>query len=799
MEVKEAILNMRNNRSPGSDGLTPEFYKHFFDDIINPYLNMIEETAVHGELAESMKEAILALIFKKGDRHLLKNYRPISLTNYDYKILAYVLARRMQKVIKSIVNEDQSGYIKGRFIGCNIRTIEDIIDYTENYNLMGSVICLDFEKAFDSVNWYFMLSALQKFNFGDIFIKWIKILYNKPSIRCKNNGWISESFRAERGIRQGCPVSALLFLLVAEIMAIQIRNESEIKGFKISGETFKLTHYADDTTLLLSDLNSIENTINLISNFSQVSGLRLNISKCEGMWLGKEDRPVKSYCGINFTNEPIKCLGLYIGGNEKLREDLNWTKKLSKFDKLLERWKERKLTIFGKVIILKALAVSQLVFNFNLLPVPTNIINRINRSMYNFLWNANDRIRRNVLISNRQNGGIAMVDLECKVKALKAAWVSRIFLNINAKWTSFLKEYLNKINFRIELFIKMQFTNVKSFPVMKILPTFYQDILVSFNTCKVTDCIDTENALLCKVIWGNNAFSNKGKCLYLPNWIKSGFIFVKDLFDEKGVFLSENTICERLCSTKNWISEYLLVKKCIMLHVKTVDCSTSQYINTSKLYQNMLIHNSNKQYDIRKLTSKFYYQMLVKKKCVRNYTEKCWQKQFGVSILQGEWEEIYYRKVWNIQIKKIAEFNYKLIHKLVYGKYEVSRWKKDILPVCINCGEIDNAEHMLFKCNVIQSIWQKLSQLIKVNITWKHIVIGYSVDGNIKTFRNMIVSIVAFCIFKTKIAYEIKKSKGCIVQSIKKEVVRTINILEHVRDKELEKIKSYLKQTARKL
>lgn len=211
-EIKYAIFNLNNNKSPGPDGLTPEFYKCFYNDIVNLYHDMLVETFQYGELPESLKLAILTLIFKKGDKDLLKNYRPISLTNYDYKILAYILAQRMQNVIKSIINEDQSAYIKGRYIGCNVRTIEDLMHYCDKFDVNGSLICLDFEKAFDSVNWYFLMSCLKKFNFGKKFIKWIQIFYNDPKICIKNNGHISKSFTAGRGIRQGCPVSALLWL-----------------------------------------------------------------------------------------------------------------------------------------------------------------------------------------------------------------------------------------------------------------------------------------------------------------------------------------------------------------------------------------------------------------------------------------------------------------------------------------------------------------------------------------------------------------------------------------------------------
>ena len=120
------------------------------------------------------------IIFKTGDRSWLKNYRPISLTNTDYKILAFVLAMRVQKVMPSLINNDQTGYIKDRFIGFNIRTVQDLIEYCNKFDKMGVLLFLDFKKAFDSLEWKFLQKVVKKFNFGPIFQKWVSILYTEP-------------------------------------------------------------------------------------------------------------------------------------------------------------------------------------------------------------------------------------------------------------------------------------------------------------------------------------------------------------------------------------------------------------------------------------------------------------------------------------------------------------------------------------------------------------------------------------------------------------------------------------------
>lgn len=138
----------------------------------------------------SQRLAVLSLIHKKGERSQLTNYRPISLTNTDYKIIAFIFARRLQKVIDNYIGNEQTAYIKGRYIGSNARLILDIFEYCENNNQNGILLFLDFKKSFDSDEWNFLFKILKKFNFGPDFIKWIKILNKKPVFRLKNIGWI---------------------------------------------------------------------------------------------------------------------------------------------------------------------------------------------------------------------------------------------------------------------------------------------------------------------------------------------------------------------------------------------------------------------------------------------------------------------------------------------------------------------------------------------------------------------------------------------------------------------------------
>ena len=139
------------------------------------------------------------------------------------------MPQRFKKVLSLIISNDQNGYI-----GLNIRQIQDIIDYSEHFNIEGAILFLDFSKAFDSIEWEFMFS-LERFEFQESILSWIKTLYtNIKGCTCiSNNGWISEPYTIERGIRQECPLSALIFITAVEILANRIRNEKQVRGFEI--------------------------------------------------------------------------------------------------------------------------------------------------------------------------------------------------------------------------------------------------------------------------------------------------------------------------------------------------------------------------------------------------------------------------------------------------------------------------------------------------------------------------------------------------------------------------------------
>ena len=175
-EVQSALSSFQNNKTPGDDGFTKEFYEAFFDLIGSALSDSLN--AGFGTLSISQRRGVISLI-PKDENNLTtsSNWRPITLLNVDYKILAKVTAKRIEPVFPILIHPDQTGFIKGRFIGQNIRLLNDLMEFKDDQKVPGILLFIDFEKAFDTIEWTFIQNVLKCFNFGPVIRKWVLVLY----------------------------------------------------------------------------------------------------------------------------------------------------------------------------------------------------------------------------------------------------------------------------------------------------------------------------------------------------------------------------------------------------------------------------------------------------------------------------------------------------------------------------------------------------------------------------------------------------------------------------------------------
>ena len=194
----------------------------------------------------------------------------------DVKIASKAIARRLGAVMPLLIPANQNSFIKGRSILDAVHTIDDVLEIGKimMQNESGILLAIDFEKAFDSLNHEFLYQVLQKMGFGPNFLQWIGTFYRNLSTCVPNNGFTTDIFFVKRGVRQGDPLSALLFILALETLLCQIQ-----KAFLINGKEIKTKLFADDMTCFLRDTNSYFQLLTSLQNLARYSGLRVNDEK----------------------------------------------------------------------------------------------------------------------------------------------------------------------------------------------------------------------------------------------------------------------------------------------------------------------------------------------------------------------------------------------------------------------------------------------------------------------------------------------------------------------------------------
>ncbi|PNX71762.1 cysteine-rich receptor-like protein kinase, partial [Trifolium pratense] len=450
-EVKEIIVNCDGNKSPGPDGFNFNFLKSCWCIVKNDVMAFLKEFHENAVLPKAVTASFLTLIPKKDHPQDLFDYRPICLIGSLYKIVSKLLANRLKTVLGKLISNCQSAFLPNRQILDGVVVLNEIIDLAKKRKDNCFLFKVDFERAYDTVNWLFLERMMIKMGFSEGWLKWMRACIFESSMSILVNGSPTEDFIVGRGLRQGDPLSPFLFLIVAEGLAGLMKRAVEIgrfKGFKVNNNIqFQILQFADDTILMGEGIWENLWTIKvLLRSFELVSGLKINFLKSKFYGVNVDTRFLdagSSFLSCRSDVTPFKFLGIPVGANPRRRE--TWKPVVEAMTKRLSFWNSRHLSFGGRVTLINSVLASIPLYFFSFFKAPKCILKQLVRIQRNFLWGggSDDKklcwVKWDQICLPKEEGGLGIKNLELFNVALLSKWKWRFLTEGEAVWSELLR------------------------------------------------------------------------------------------------------------------------------------------------------------------------------------------------------------------------------------------------------------------------------------------------------------------------------------------------------------------------
>ena len=746
LETALVLKNMKNDKSPGPDGFTTEFYKFFFCDIGCFLIRSYNEGFRSGTLSVTQYQGVITCIPKEGKpKQFIKNWRPISLLNVSYKLLSSCIAARIKKVLPNIIHASQKGFMKGRYIGENIRLLYDTLLITEKENIPGLLLMIDFEKAFDSVSWSFIEKALIFFNFPNCIVQWFKILYNKASSCISFNGQYSKWFNLYRGCRQGDPISPYLYLICAEILSLMIRSNKTIKGLKLKDKDILLSLFADDTTLYLDGSErSFKEAIHIIESFTKISGLKMNNDKTQIAWLGsKKNCNTKYMTDRNFVWDPgtFKVLGVTFSTKTEDICKLNYEGKINEIKRDIAKWKKRHLTPLGKITLIKTLFLSKLTYLLLNIPDPSpEFLKDLDQLLLRFLWGGKtNKIKKKIICKSYEEGGLKMVDIHSFLATLKISWLQRLSDSSSSfsEWPH-LYPLLNNLNKFGSEYIQ--------FCIEKIDNPFWRDVLKHVKKLfgASRDHEVEAGDILDEPLFYNVNIKRGKKYVFIKEWETLGILQIKDLQDANGDFIDYDSFKEKYDAPNSNFMLYFGIITSVKVYMNNIKRNPAKF---KKLLCNEV-------WACIKAGNKYVKTKLIEDNLLPTSTAK-WNSQFE----RLNWKTIFSNCFKFSSDSQLQWFQARLLHRILPTKKYLALCNLADSSTCSFCDhEVESLNHLFWNCVHVQKFWNDFSNLlqekcmhcIRLNLNEQLILFGSS--ENIFTDKpiNFILLFAKFYIYKCK-------------------------------------------------
>ncbi|GJT13682.1 RNA-directed DNA polymerase, eukaryota [Tanacetum coccineum] len=470
-EIRKAVWGCGENKSPGPDGFTFEFFRKFWTVVGPDFCIAVKWFFEHGFFATGCNSSFVTLIPKTLDPKLVSEFRPISLIGSLYKVVTKILATRLSFVISDLISNVQTAFLPNRQILDGPFIINEILARCKHKNQQAMFFKVDFAKAYDSIRWDYLDDVLNAFGFGSRWRSWIQGSLNSGKASVLVNGSPTSEFQFHRGLKQGDPLAPFLFILIMESLHLSFNRAVEAGIF---------------------------------------TGMSINLKKSHILGLGIRGSIISEAAaslGCSVMKTPFNYLGIMVGGNMSLVK--SWDETVHKLTKRLSKWKLKTLSIGGRLTLLKSVLGSTPIYNMSIFKVPKTVLNKMENLRRNFFNGIQEGDRKitwvkwHTVLAAKKFGGLGVSSFFALNRGLLAKWVWRFLSQDNSLWC--------------QLISAIHGSNITD--LSTAYPSTWNSIIKEFNYLKVQG-VDVFSH--CKIRIGNGLHTRFWKDLWIGDCTLSG-------------------------------------------------------------------------------------------------------------------------------------------------------------------------------------------------------------------------------------------------------------------------------------
>ena len=699
-------LNSCKDSSPGPDGIPYSLIKLTWPYFGQMLLDSWNYSILTGKLTHSHEDSYLKLLPKEGkDLNLLKNWRPITLSNCDLKIITKTLANKLSTNLINVISQCQTAYMKDRQITDNLHVMQYAVEKGSDLNIPSMIVSLDAEKAFDSVEHLYIKKVLKHIGL-DKFVTIFDLLYRSQKVSIHLNNRVAGHYEIKNGVKQGDALSCILFILAIEPLLMNINRDESIKGLTIEGiDIPKAVAYADDVACLISpDQRNIQKVFDHYQLMSDLSGLNLNADKTE--IITNISEPTTHRVTYNNTTvsvspcEEVKINGIFIGYDTDRVRRKNFEKIIHAMDKQLRMWSARSLSLMGKIQIYKTFGLSQILFACSTIMLTKQEDIQLTNLIYKFIWNRNmdnnkapDRIKRSILNSKVKDLGFGMIDFKEVVVSIRIKNVIRLLNNPDNPMSKIIINSINSSTIMIS-------------SLRKVRPTIDEAInkIRGMWTHKIRQCIQ------------NNTVPKNVLDIVMNEY--TGNVIYPRFRNKRLALLHRH---DHLYEIPNLTRFHPILKK---FNKNINSLLTLDSFNPENFVPTIL--DNNLKYSIIPINDKLINAKYVTSKCIRSSLRP--QIKNPCKMIKDPNDEMLTNlgqlisKLTNVRNKTTI---LRAIHGDIYCGTRLKKFGMSDSDSCPRCGIPETIEHQLKECYYTTKIWDISSKITGIKILNLNQILGY--------------------------------------------------------------------------